>query len=162
MLDKQIVCAIIVVIISTRSSHEKIQILPPRHSSQSQKSLRTATASTLSKGFVKKGKRFRGIKLFEPGEMKLLVAISSGDSVISGFTNGDISERLYGSTADRAERLRRSNRIAYRFRLLRAHGLIQKIPKRNRYRLSAKGREWVTAIMQLQSTSLQTLNSMQA
>ena len=119
-------------------------------------------AATLSKGFVKKGKRFRGIKLFEPEEMKLLGAINSGDFTISGFTNGDISERLYGSTEDRAERLRRSNRISYRFRLLRAHGLIQKVPKRNRYRLSAKGREWITAILQLQSTNLQSLNSIPA
>jgi hypothetical protein len=119
-------------------------------------------ALVLSKGFVKGGKRFRGIKLFEQEEMKLLEAVGSGDFSISGFTNGDISERLYGGTSDSAERLRRSNRIAYRFRLLRAHGLIHKVAKRNRYRVSAKGREWITAILQLQRTNLKTLNSIPA
>ena len=60
------------------------------------------------------------------------------------------------------ERLRRSNRISYRFRLLRAHGLIRKVANRNRYRVSAKGREVITAIRQLQMTNLQTLNAMPA
>ena len=94
--------------------------------------------------------------------MKLLAAIGSGDFLISGFTNGDISERLYGSSADGVERLRRSNRVSYRFRLLRAHGLIRKVSNRNRYRVSAKGREFITAILQLQMTNRQTLNSIPA
>ena len=119
-------------------------------------------ASQLSKGFVKGGKRYRGIKLFEREEMKLLEAIGSGDFLTSGFTNGNISERLYGNTADSAERLRRSNRVSYRFRLLRAHGLIRKVPKRNRYQVSTKGREFITAILQLQVLNLQRLNSIPA
>jgi hypothetical protein len=119
-------------------------------------------ASVLSKGFVKEGKRYRGIKLFESEEMKLLEAIGSGNFSISGFTNGDISERLYGGTSDRVERLRRSNRISYRFRLLRAHGLIHKVAKRNRYRVSVKGREWITAILQLKMTNLKALNAIPA
>jgi len=119
-------------------------------------------ASKLSEGFVKKGKRYRGIKLFEREEMKLFEAIGSGDFLTSGFTNGDVSERLYGSTADGAERLRRSNRVSYRFRLLRAHGLIRKIPKRNRYQVSTKGRGLLTAMLQLQVASLQQLNSIPA
>jgi hypothetical protein len=119
-------------------------------------------ASQLSKGFVKNGKRYRGIKLFEQEEMKLLEAIGSGDFLVSGFTNGAISERLYGSTMDRSERLHRSNRVSYRFRLLRAHGLIRKVPKRNRYQVSTKGREFITAILQLQVLNLQRLNSIPA
>jgi hypothetical protein len=117
-------------------------------------------ASKLSKGFVKKGKRYRGIKLFEQEEMKLLAAIASGDSVVSGFTNGDISERLYGCTENATERLRRSNRISYRFRLLRTHGLIRKVSKRNRYHVSTKGRKLITAMLQLQAASVQQLTAM--
>jgi len=119
-------------------------------------------ASKLSKGFTKAKKRYRGIKLFEPEEMKLLAAIGSGDFLASGFTNGDISARLYGHAPDDAERLRRSNRVSYRFRLLRAHGLIRKVPRRNRYHLSTKGRELITAMLQLQVANLQQLNSIPA
>jgi len=119
-------------------------------------------ASELSKGFVKKGKRYRGIKLFAKEEMQLLEAVGSGDFLTSGFRNGDLSERLYGRSPNDEERLRRSNRIAYRLRLLRAHGLIHKIPKQNRYHISTKGRNVITALLQLQSSNLKQLNSIPA
>jgi hypothetical protein len=117
-------------------------------------------AAELSKGFVKKGRRYRGLKLFERDEMRLFEALSSGDFFVSGFTNGDLSEKMYGTTSDCGERLRRSQRIAYRLRLLRAHGLVHKVPNRNRYKVSARGREALTALLQLQKTNLQLLNAM--
>ncbi|MCL2624156.1 MAG: winged helix-turn-helix domain-containing protein [Planctomycetaceae bacterium] len=116
-------------------------------------------AAELSKGFVKKGKRYRGIKLFVKEETQLLQAVGSGDFLTAGFANRDIAERLYGLTTNDEERLRRSNRISYRLRLLHAHGLIRKIPKRNRYQISSKGRELITALIQLQNTNLQRLKS---
>ena len=119
-------------------------------------------AAKLSKGFVKGGKRYRGLKLFDAAEMQLLEAVASGDFVTSGFTNGDLSERLYGHTTDRDERLRRANRISYRLRLLRAHGVIRKIPKQNRYQISTKGREVTTTLLQLQMTNMKQLNAMPA
>ena len=61
-------------------------------------------ATKLSEGFVKQGKRYRGIKLFETQEMRLLEAVASGDFLMSGFTNGDLSKRLYGDTSDDQER----------------------------------------------------------
>ena len=115
-------------------------------------------AAELSSGFVKDGKRYRGLRLFEREEMRLLEAVSSGDFSLSGFSNGDISERLYGRSEDVSERKRRSNCISYRFHLLRAHGLIGKIPGRNRYRISEKGRRMITSILQLQATSLQKIS----
>jgi hypothetical protein len=119
-------------------------------------------AAELSKGFVKKGKRYRGIKLFAKEEMQLLEAVGSGDFLTAGFANGDISTRLYGQTADRDERRRRSNRISYRLRLLRAHGLIRKIHKQNRYHVSTKGREFITSLLQLQKTNIKQLNAIPA
>ena len=119
-------------------------------------------ASELSKGFVKKGKRYRGIKLFVAEEMKLLETVGSGDFLASGFANGDLATRLYGHTADRDERRRRSNRISYRLRLLRAHGLIRKTPKQNRYHVSTKGREVITALLQLQNSNMKQLKSIPA
>jgi repressor of nif and glnA expression len=113
----------------------------------------------LSKGFVKGGKRYRGIKLFDAAEMRLLEAVASGDFVTSDFTNGDLSERMYGRTSDTQERLRRANRISYRLRLMRAHGLIRKVPRRNRYQISNKGREKITSLLQLQNANMKLLNS---
>jgi hypothetical protein len=113
----------------------------------------------LSKGFVKKGKRYRGLKPFVTEETQLLQAVASGDFLTSGFANGDISERLYGRTTNREERLRRSNRVSYRLRLLRAHGLIRKISKQNRYLLSTKGREFITALKQIQNSTIKQLSS---
>ncbi len=45
----------------------------------------------------------------------------------------------------------------YRLRLLRAHRLVRKVPHANRYQLTVKGRQIITAILQTQEPSLATL-----
>lgn len=41
-------------------------------------------------------------KLLSDDDIALLEATGNGDRVLGGFTNGDISERLYKATSDRS------------------------------------------------------------
>jgi hypothetical protein len=46
--------------------------------------------------------------------------------------------------------------------MLRAHGLIQKVPKTHRYQVTAAGRLAITAILTIQQTSMANLNQVAA
>lgn len=95
-----------------------------------------------------KGRRVRALNPLSPEDARLLETVSRGEFLLDGFRNRDLRGLLYGSTgADPAEERRRSAAITRKLRLLRAHGLIQKVPKSHRYQVSAKGRTALAALM---------------
>jgi hypothetical protein len=71
----------------------------------------------------------------------LLQAISRGEFATAGFRNRDLRHLLYPSArrSSPAEVRRLCARISRKLRLLRAHGVIKKIPKTHRYRLTERG-----------------------
>jgi DNA-binding PadR family transcriptional regulator len=78
---------------------------------------------------------------------------------VSGFRNRDLQAHLHTSSApSREEARRRSGRVSRLLRLLRAHGLIRKLPKTHRYKLSDKGRQVATAILAAHGLSLEQIN----
>jgi hypothetical protein len=48
--------------------------------------------------------------------------------------------------------------VSRKLRILRAHGLIQKVPKTHRYHVSSHGRLAITAILTMDRTSIALLN----
>jgi hypothetical protein len=85
-------------------------------------------------------RRRRGLNLLHPVEQRLFRAILHGDWRLHGFRNRDLVDQLYGTkTVADDERRRRSLRMCRHLQLLRAHGLIAKIPHSNRYRVTDKG-----------------------
>jgi len=85
--------------------------------------------------------------------------VNQGEFVIQGFRNRDLQKRLYSQPAqDSAEARRRSSALSRKLRLLRAHGLIYKIPKTHRYQVSKAGRVAILAVLAVQQTSLAQLN----
>ena len=84
-------------------------------------------------------RRYRALRPFDPDDAKLLELVSRGETLITGFRNRDIREALYGPNADDRERRRQSARVTRKFALLRAHGLIKKIPQTHRYVLTHEG-----------------------
>ena len=59
-----------------------------------------------------------------------------------------------------AERRRRSAAISRKLRLLRAHGVIQKVPHTHRYHLSGSGRAILIAVLTTARTSVHQLNQL--
>jgi hypothetical protein len=98
------------------------------------------------------GGRARGLNPLEENDAALLQAVSRGEFTITGFRNRDVRGLLYAAeTKDPNETRRRSGAVTRKLRLLRAHGLIRKVPKTHRYIVSEKGRLAITALMTARS-----------
>jgi hypothetical protein len=79
-------------------------------------------------------------------DQELLAAVNHGEFLLNGFRNRDLQALLYPTPAESpAERRRRSSAISRKLRLLRAHGLIQKVSHTHRYRVTASGRAILAA-----------------
>jgi hypothetical protein len=85
-------------------------------------------------------RRCRGLNLLHPDEQRLFRAVMRGHWRLHGFRNRDLAQELYGTTPIPAdEKRRRTVKVCRHLQLLRAHGLIAKIPRSNRYRVTSKG-----------------------
>ena len=105
-------------------------------------------ASRLTQPVTHRSRRVRGLRPWPGGDLPLLRAVNEGDHLLNGFRNRDLRARLYAKpTDDHAEQRRRSARVGRLLRLLRAHGLIKKIPKTHRYQMTEFGRRVVTALL---------------
>jgi hypothetical protein len=96
-------------------------------------------------------------------DRELLQAIADPKFRISGITNKMLrqilSEAHFG--AGRSEK-QLSAKISRHFRLLRAHGIIRKLPKQNRYQLTTKGVKLVNLLNAILSASTEQLMKMAA
>ncbi len=120
-------------------------------------------AAAICRPASKDGKRYRALHPFASEDRELLEAISDGAYATGGFRNRDLALRLYPTaSADPVERARTSSKVSYRLRILRAHGLIRKSPSQRRYHMTTKGRQIVTALLQVQHATLQQLNALAA
>jgi hypothetical protein len=109
------------------------------------------------------GRRYRAINPLEPHDGALLQAISRGEWVLAGFRNRDIRRELYGPKPRDARRARRqSAAVGRRLRLLRAHGIIRKIPRTHRYTFTQHARNLVTALIAAQQADTQKLTDLAA
>lgn len=105
------------------------------------------------------GRPVRALRLGDAADLALLDAIRRGEFVISGFRNRDIRHQLHPGSDDGpdTERRRLSNRVSRLFRILRAHGIIQKVPKTHRYLITPRGRLLCTALAATRAASVQQL-----
>jgi hypothetical protein len=94
-----------------------------------------------------KGRRVRALRPL--GEDRaLLAAVSRGEFTLNGFGNGHLQKFFFvAATADLREARRRSARVSRQLRLLRAHGLIRKVPGTYRYQRTATGQKAVAALL---------------
>jgi hypothetical protein len=106
------------------------------------------------------GRGVRALRPFQPDDHALLQAVHRGEFAINGFRNRDLQSLLYPAspTLTEAERRRRSAAVSRKLRMLRAHGLIQKVPKTHRYQVTATGRLAISAVLTISQTSMAQLN----
>jgi hypothetical protein len=100
------------------------------------------------------GKRARALNPLATEDARLLEAVNHGEFAINGFRNRDLRRLLFTTPVqDKKEQRRRSGIISRKLRLLRAHGLIHKVPKTHRYQLSPNGRETINALLTARQAS---------
>lgn len=95
------------------------------------------------------GKRVRALNPYAPEDLALLKAIARGEFNINGFRNRDLRSILYSSDQELNEKQTRyqSGAVTRKIRLLRAHGLIKKVQRTNRYVLTTSGYKTITALI---------------
>lgn len=86
----------------------------------------------------------------------MLGAVCHGEFLISGFRNRDLRELLFAAATDEKDRRRQAGKVS---RLLKAHGLIKKIPHTQRYLLTSEGTKHIPPLLALRDTSLQRLTA---
>ncbi len=106
------------------------------------------------------GRRVRALRPWAE-DKELFAAVNHGEFLINGFRNRDLQGLLYGAPAESpTERRRRSAAISRKLRLLRAHGLIQKVPRTHRYHVTNAGRAILLAVLTTARTSVNQLNQL--
>jgi hypothetical protein len=104
------------------------------------------------------GRRRRGLILLAGSEQRLFQAILQGEHRLHGFRNADIARQLFsGPARTEAEQRRRTAHVSRLLQLLRAHGLIAKIPHSYRYRITSKGEMVMSAALYMRHRALEKL-----
>jgi len=108
--------------------------------------------------------RVRALHPFSAEDHALLVAVNRGEFALNGLRNRDLQAILFEHHASLspAEKRRRSARISRLLRLLRAHGLIQKVPRTHRYQVTTNGRLIITAILTADRASIAQMSKIAA
>jgi hypothetical protein len=90
----------------------------------------------------------RGLNPLAAADAQLLTAVSDPKWLLHGLRNRDLVAVLYLTpTTDPVEQRRRSARVTRLLRLLRGHGLLEKIPGTHRYQVGAHARTQIQALL---------------
>jgi hypothetical protein len=109
------------------------------------------------------GRRLRGLNLLSEADAKLLAVVGRPEFAISGLRNRDVVAGLYASVKSQAgEQQRRSAHATRLLRLLRAHGVLQRVPKSHRYRVTNRGRDVITAVLAARNAATDQLVALAA
>jgi hypothetical protein len=93
------------------------------------------------------GRRARALNPTAGPDGELLRCIARGEFLLNGFRNRDLRKLLCPATTDRRLQRQQAAAMTRKLALLRAHGLIVKVQKTHRYRLSAQGQRLTTALL---------------
>ena len=83
------------------------------------------------------------------GVLRLFQAVLSGAHELRGFHNCDIRESLHGVVRDPAERRRRASAVSRLLKRMHVRGLIARIPRKRRWRVTTRGHSLLGAMIRL-------------
>ena len=109
-----------------------------------------AALDTLCRPRTNHGRRYARFNPISRDDLALFRAVLAGEHAIRGFRNTDITARLYPrAPADADEAHRRCERTSRLIVKLRGHGLVAKIPRARRYRITRHGHQVMTAAINM-------------
>ena len=113
----------------------------------------------LGKPTTWKGRSVRALNPLAPEDVRLLEAISRGEFVLNGFRNRDLRALLFADaeSASPEKAKRQSAKVTRLLGLLRAHGVITKVPKTHRYQVSPQGRSKVSGLLAARQANTEKL-----
>jgi hypothetical protein len=108
------------------------------------------------------GRRYRALNPLGEGDAQLMTIVNRGEFSLNGFRNRDLRSYLYPATNDKQKQHKQMAAVGRRLRMLRAHGLIAKVPKTHRYVVTVKGRNVITALLAARNASTEKLTALAA
>jgi hypothetical protein len=109
----------------------------------------------LTRSRVRSGRQARGLNPLHLDDAQLFAAVLRGEHVIKGFRNKDIVRVLYRSkpSCSRVAK-RRSRKVTRLLGILWTHGLVAKIPRSRRWRVTDKGRRLMSGTVVLRNQDI--------
>lgn len=102
---------------------------------------------------IEKGNRtFSGFNPLSEETELLFRAVFNGGNHINGFTNASIRKAIFPDVSDDDKRVR--NKVTRILAKLKAFGLISKIPRSFRYKITSKGVKLITATLSIKNTTM--------
>lgn len=104
-----------------------------------------------------KGRSIRALNPLADDDARLLEAVSRGEFALQGFRNRDLRRLLFGEARLADTRRRQMAKVSRLIRMLRAHGLVHKVPKTHRYTISPKGRKIIAVLLAARAANTKQL-----
>lgn len=108
------------------------------------------------------GQSYRALNPWSETDGCLLAVVNRGEFAINGFRNRDLRPFLFSQKPTPQNQKRQAALVTRRLRLLRAHGLIRKIPGTHRYVVSPNGRRVITALLSARQADIEQLTAVAA
>ena len=121
-----------------------------------------AVAQRVCRPIRKQGRRYRALNPWSDKDATLLEVIARGEWMISGFRNRDLRAALYPGKASTVQQRRQTGKVTRALALLRAHGLIKKVPGSYRYQVTTQGRKIITALLAARQADVEKLTALAA
>ncbi len=108
----------------------------------------------VSRRVIKDGRSYRPLRPISPNDAEILRLISHGEFLLHGFKNKDLRTQLHpGIENDKRMRRKYCARTSRIIRLLRAHGVVAKISRSQRYRVTDKGHQIIATAINLREAN---------
>lgn len=113
----------------------------------------------LSKRTRLNGRSVRPLHPWAPQDHSLFQFLAQGQWTLNGFRNRDLAQWLnpHAGNLPPDQRRKLASRASYLLRILRAHGLIRKIPKSHRYQLTKRATQITTTVLLAANVKTQQL-----
>jgi len=92
---------------------------------------------------------YRGFNPACRDDVRLFAAVMRGEHLLKGFSNRDVRRHLCPTTRNKAESRRQAARVSRLLKRLHVHGLIAKIQRSRRWRVTHKGHALITMVLML-------------
>ena len=131
--------------ISLGANHRYFQALSHAQSSATGQQ----TLSRLARPTRHKGRTYRGFNPADPCDLDLFCAVLRGEHALMGFRNQDIRKHLFQQPRSVDQRRRQANAVSRLLKRLHVRGLIAKIPRSRRWRVTHSGQRTLATSLNL-------------
>lgn len=98
----------------------------------------------VSSSIIVNQRKYCAFNVLSQDTLSLFNIIASGEYLINGFNNKNIRKKYFPQDSESQKNINKMTRILSK---LRAHGIIKKVPKKNRYYLTTSGRKLITSVL---------------